>query len=36
MAAEAARLAPQMAWPVVANAYQVLAHRLLAERPALV
>ena len=36
MAAEAARLAPQMAWPVVANAYQRLAHRLLAERPALV
>jgi glycosyltransferase involved in cell wall biosynthesis len=36
MAAEAARLAPQMAWPVVANAYQGLAHRLLAERPALV
>ena len=36
MAAEAARLAPQMAWPVVATAYQDLAHRLLAERPALV
>jgi glycosyltransferase involved in cell wall biosynthesis len=36
MAAEAARLAPRMAWPVVATAYQDLAHRLLAERPALV
>jgi glycosyltransferase involved in cell wall biosynthesis len=36
MAAEAARLAPQMAWPIVANAYLDLAHRLLAERPALV
>jgi polysaccharide biosynthesis protein PslF len=36
MAAEAARLAPQMAWPIVATAYQDLAHRLLAERPALV
>jgi polysaccharide biosynthesis protein PslF len=34
MAAEAARLAPQMAWPIVANAYLHLAHRLLAERPA--
>jgi glycosyltransferase involved in cell wall biosynthesis len=36
MAAEAARLAPQMAWPIVASAYLDLAHRLLAERPALV
>jgi glycosyltransferase involved in cell wall biosynthesis len=36
MAAEAARLAPMMAWPIVANAYLDLAHRLLAERPALV
>jgi glycosyltransferase involved in cell wall biosynthesis len=36
MAAEARRLAPAMAWPVVANAYLALAHRLLAERPALV
>jgi polysaccharide biosynthesis protein PslF len=36
MAAEAARLAPRMAWPVVATAYQDLAHRLLAERPVLV
>ena len=36
MAAEARRLAPEMAWPVVANAYLRLAHRLLAERPALV
>jgi glycosyltransferase involved in cell wall biosynthesis len=34
MAAEAARLAPQMAWPIVASAYLDLAHRLLAERPA--
>jgi polysaccharide biosynthesis protein PslF len=36
MAAEARRLAPMMAWPVVANAYLVLAQRLLAERSALV
>jgi polysaccharide biosynthesis protein PslF len=36
MAAEAARLAPQMAWPVVATAYLDLAHRLLAERAVLV
>jgi len=36
MAAEAARLAPQMAWPTVATAYLDLARRLLAERPALV
>ncbi len=36
MAAEAARLAPQMAWPIVASAYLGLAQRLLAERPALV
>jgi glycosyltransferase involved in cell wall biosynthesis len=36
MAAEAARLAPQMAWPIVATAYVDLAHRLLAERPAMV
>jgi polysaccharide biosynthesis protein PslF len=36
MAAEAARLAPQMAWPIVANAYLDLAHRLLAERLALI
>lgn len=34
MAAEAARLAPQMAWPIVASAYLDLAHRLLAGRPA--
>jgi glycosyltransferase involved in cell wall biosynthesis len=34
MAAEAARLAPRMAWPIVANAYLDLANRLLAERPA--
>jgi polysaccharide biosynthesis protein PslF len=31
MAAEAARLAPRMAWPIVAAAYLDLAHRLLAE-----
>ena len=36
LAAEARRLAPAMAWPVVANAYLDLAHRLLTERPALV
>ena len=36
MAAEARRLAPTMAWPVVAKAYLVLAQRLLAEPPALV
>jgi len=28
-----APISPADAWPVVANAYQVLAHRLLAERP---
>lgn len=32
MAAEARRLAPTMAWPVVAKAYLVLAQRLLAEQ----
>jgi polysaccharide biosynthesis protein PslF len=36
MAAEATRLAPQMAWPIVANAYLDLARRLLVERSALV
>ena len=36
MAAEARRLAPAMAWPVVANSYVRLARRVLAERPALV
>jgi len=36
MAAEAARLAPQMAWPIVATAYLDLAHRLLAEQAMLV
>ena len=36
MAAEARRLAPTMAWPVVAKAYLGLARRLLTERPALV
>ena len=35
MAAEARRLAPEMAWPVVAGAYVGLAHRLLARRRAL-
>ena len=35
MAAEAVRLAPRMAWPIVANAYLDLAHHLLGERPAL-
>lgn len=34
MAAEARRLAPEMAWPLVARAYLVLAHRILAQRPA--
>ena len=36
MAAEALRLAPRMAWPIVANAYVDLAHGLVPERPALV
>ena len=36
MAAEARRLAPEMAWPVVANAYLGLAKRLLTQRAALV
>ncbi|MGZ4794238.1 MAG: glycosyltransferase [Ilumatobacteraceae bacterium] len=36
MAAEARRLAPEMAWPVVARAYRSLANRLLADRRALV
>ena len=36
MADEAARLAPSMAWPVVAGAYLRLARQLLSERPALV
>ena len=36
MAAEARRLAPEMAWPVVARAYMSLADRLLADRRALV
>ena len=34
MAAEARRLAPEMAWPVVADAYMTVAHRLLAQRGA--
>ncbi|MGB8390856.1 glycosyltransferase, partial [Mycobacterium sp.] len=34
MAAEARRLAPEMAWPVVASAYLGLARRLLAQRRA--
>jgi polysaccharide biosynthesis protein PslF len=36
MAAEARRLAPEMAWPVVAKAYLGLAQHLLTERSALV
>jgi glycosyltransferase involved in cell wall biosynthesis len=36
MAAEARRLAPDMAWPVVASAYLKLARRVLARRRALV
>ncbi len=36
MAAEARRLAPEMAWPIVAKAYLSLANRLLTERRALV
>ena len=36
MAAEARRLAPEMAWPVVAAAYLRLAQRLIADRPALI
>ena len=36
MAAEARRLAPEMAWPVVAGAYLKLAHGIRAERRALV
>jgi glycosyltransferase involved in cell wall biosynthesis len=36
MAAEARRLAPTMSWRVVADAYVRLAHRVLADRPALV
>jgi polysaccharide biosynthesis protein PslF len=34
MAAEARRLAPEMAWPVVASAYLSLAHRVLTRRRA--
>jgi glycosyltransferase involved in cell wall biosynthesis len=36
MAAEAARIAPSLGWPVVAAAYVALAARILDERPALV
>jgi hypothetical protein len=36
MAGEAARLAPDMAWPVVGGSYLRLAERLIAERPVLV
>jgi glycosyltransferase involved in cell wall biosynthesis len=36
MAAEAARIAPSLGWPVVAEAYLHLAATVLAERPALV
>jgi glycosyltransferase involved in cell wall biosynthesis len=35
MAAEARRLAPAMAWPVVAGAYLDLAHRIFAKRRAI-
>jgi glycosyltransferase involved in cell wall biosynthesis len=34
MAAEARRLAPEMAWPVVASAYLNLVHRVLTQRRA--
>jgi glycosyltransferase involved in cell wall biosynthesis len=34
MAAEARRLAPEMAWPVVGSAYLRLAHQVLAQRRA--
>jgi glycosyltransferase involved in cell wall biosynthesis len=34
MAAEARRLAPDMAWPVIANAYLSLARRVIAQRRA--
>jgi glycosyltransferase involved in cell wall biosynthesis len=34
MAAEARRLAPEMAWPVVASAYLNLAHRVFTQRRA--
>jgi hypothetical protein len=36
MAREARRLAPRMAWSVVAEGYLSLAQRLIAERSALV
>ena len=36
MAAEARRLAPDMAWPVVADAHLRLAQRLIAQRPSVV
>jgi hypothetical protein len=36
MAAEARRLAPEMAWPVVASAYQHLVQRLIAAQRAAV
>jgi glycosyltransferase involved in cell wall biosynthesis len=36
MAAEARRLAPEMAWPVVAKSYLGLANRLLSQRAAMV
>jgi hypothetical protein len=36
MAAEARRLAPEMAWQVVASAYMHLAHRLITEQRAAV
>jgi glycosyltransferase involved in cell wall biosynthesis len=34
MAAEARRLAPEMAWPVVASAYLNLVHRVFTQRRA--
>jgi polysaccharide biosynthesis protein PslF len=34
MAAEARRLAPEMAWPVVANSYLRVAHKVLTHRRA--
>ena len=36
MAAEARRLAPEMAWPAVAGAYLRLAQRLIVERRAMI
>lgn len=33
MSAEARRLAPSMAWPIIARSYQALAQRILTKRP---